>query len=268
MAAAPWGWSGKAPDFIQLIGESLSAQLDPGMLIGQSGGAMPNHDIGPWFDDASSEWWFFDPGTSRYQPGEQGCPIGTIVLYPGKQNDQPPGWILCDGSEVSRSTYSRLFQAIGETWGAGDGASTFNLPPGAKIYINAAGFVAVYQVPLDDTGTQDANGNEIFAPPAGVGSMGGRQNSGNLLGSDVACSPFDWMKVTFRAKVLGVANALEPKLPGTDIPSIQPAGTTAGILGTFGWSVTDMNGNALGKSQTAFLTMPPFVCINHIVKYQ
>jgi microcystin-dependent protein len=38
------------------------------------------------------------------------------------------GWLDCDGSIVSRNTYPDLFNAIGETWGAGDGVSTFQLP--------------------------------------------------------------------------------------------------------------------------------------------
>ena len=38
------------------------------------------------------------------------------------------GWLLCDGAAVSRSTYSALFAAIGTSYGAGDGASTFNVP--------------------------------------------------------------------------------------------------------------------------------------------
>jgi len=40
----------------------------------------------------------------------------------------PTGYLLCDGSAVSRTTYSALFSVIGTTWGAGDGSSTFNLP--------------------------------------------------------------------------------------------------------------------------------------------
>jgi microcystin-dependent protein len=40
----------------------------------------------------------------------------------------PSGYLECDGAAVSRSTYSDLFSAIGETWGAGDGSSTFNTP--------------------------------------------------------------------------------------------------------------------------------------------
>jgi phage-related tail fiber protein len=38
------------------------------------------------------------------------------------------GWLLCDGREVSRSTYPALFAAIGTAWGIGNGATTFNLP--------------------------------------------------------------------------------------------------------------------------------------------
>jgi microcystin-dependent protein len=39
-----------------------------------------------------------------------------------------PGWLLCDGSQVSRVTYATLFAEIGTTHGAGDGSTTFNLP--------------------------------------------------------------------------------------------------------------------------------------------
>lgn len=38
------------------------------------------------------------------------------------------GWLLCDGQAVSRTTYSALFVKIGETWGVGDGSTTFNVP--------------------------------------------------------------------------------------------------------------------------------------------
>lgn len=38
------------------------------------------------------------------------------------------GWLLCDGSAVSRTTYAALFAVIGTTWGVGDGSTTFNLP--------------------------------------------------------------------------------------------------------------------------------------------
>lgn len=40
----------------------------------------------------------------------------------------PTGYLLCDGSAVSRTTYANLFAAIGTTYGSGDGSTTFNLP--------------------------------------------------------------------------------------------------------------------------------------------
>lgn len=52
-------------------------------------------------------------------------PTGGIVMFGGTL--APTGWLLCDGSTVSRSTYSDLFGVIGVTFGAGNGA-TFGLP--------------------------------------------------------------------------------------------------------------------------------------------
>lgn len=53
-------------------------------------------------------------------------PPGVIFPYAGPI--PPTGWLLADGSAVSRTVYARLFTAIGTTYGAGDGSTTFNLP--------------------------------------------------------------------------------------------------------------------------------------------
>lgn len=57
---------------------------------------------------------------------ESGNPSGTIIAYAGKTI--PKGYLLCNGGAVSRTTYAKLFEAIGTTYGAGDGTTTFNLP--------------------------------------------------------------------------------------------------------------------------------------------
>lgn len=54
------------------------------------------------------------------------APPGTVVAYGG--TTAPQGWLLCDGSAVSRSTYADLFAAIGTNFGSGDGSSTFHVP--------------------------------------------------------------------------------------------------------------------------------------------
>lgn len=51
---------------------------------------------------------------------------GMIYMYAGSV--APQGYLVCDGSAVSRTTYAALFDAIGTTFGAGDGSTTFNLP--------------------------------------------------------------------------------------------------------------------------------------------
>lgn len=51
---------------------------------------------------------------------------GIIQMFAG--STPPAGWLLCDGSAVSREDYAVLYAAIGDTWGAGDGSTTFNLP--------------------------------------------------------------------------------------------------------------------------------------------
>ena len=53
---------------------------------------------------------------------------GTIIPWTTTTQADLPGFLICDGTAVSRSTYADLFAVIAETYGAGDGASTFNLP--------------------------------------------------------------------------------------------------------------------------------------------
>ena len=53
-------------------------------------------------------------------------PIGMVVEFPS--DNIPDNWLLCNGQAVSRTDYAELFAAIGTTWGAGDGSTTFNVP--------------------------------------------------------------------------------------------------------------------------------------------
>src|ERR1700722_13445643 len=51
---------------------------------------------------------------------------GMIMMW--STTTAPTGWLLCDGSAVSRTTFSVLFVLIGTTYGVGDGSTTFNVP--------------------------------------------------------------------------------------------------------------------------------------------
>ena len=55
-----------------------------------------------------------------------GVPTGSVFTM--ATTTVPSGYLECDGSAVSRTTYADLFAAIGTTWGSGNGSSTFNVP--------------------------------------------------------------------------------------------------------------------------------------------
>ena len=63
---------------------------------------------------------------NKFNTGQNDAPAGAIVQFGG--TTAPTNWLLCDGSAVSRAAWPSLYSAIGTTYGAGDGSTTFNVP--------------------------------------------------------------------------------------------------------------------------------------------
>jgi microcystin-dependent protein len=84
-------------------------------------------------------------------------PVGTI--HSSVVSTLPSGYLRCNGNAVSRSTYSRLFDAIGTTFGSGDGITTFNLPNFSGAFLRGQGNQTVggvtYTAPAIGTAQQD-----------------------------------------------------------------------------------------------------------------
>jgi len=104
---------------------------------------------------------------SSYTPASgsgTSIPAGVVAPYAG--TSAPTGWLLAYGQAVSRETYSDLFTAISDTYGAGDGSTTFNLP-------DLRGRVAAGK---DNMGGSAAN--RLTTPIDGtiLGDNGGSQN--------------------------------------------------------------------------------------------
>jgi microcystin-dependent protein len=68
---------------------------------------------------------------------QDSLPAGVVLPFAGTA--APDGWLLCDGSAISRTTYARLFASIGTSFGVGDGSGTFNLPNTQGVFIRGAG---------------------------------------------------------------------------------------------------------------------------------
>ncbi len=96
-------------------------------------------------------------------------PVGKIDIFAGRTI--PSGFLLCDGRAVSRTTYSKLYSAIGTVYGSGNGSTTFNLP-------NMQGRVPV-GLKSDDTNFNvlgQQNGTTSYELRALVGACDGNVN--------------------------------------------------------------------------------------------
>ena len=87
-------------------------------LVGQQGNILQ-----PWLQLLVTLWNRTGGSSSA---GNNGPNPGEVTAFAGPNT--PLGWLVCDGDAVSRNTYPALFLAIGTTWGAGNGTTTFNLP--------------------------------------------------------------------------------------------------------------------------------------------
>ena len=96
--------------------------------------------------------------------GSGAVPSGSIMAFAG--STIPTGWLICDGSAISRATYTDLFASIAITWGQGDGSSTFNLPDLRGRFLRGVGGAA---------------GNDPDANTRTALNTGG--NTGNNVGS-------------------------------------------------------------------------------------
>jgi microcystin-dependent protein len=86
---------------------------------------------------------YWDDG--KWYPWESIPAIGTILPFAGA-NSIPTGYLVCDGAAISRTTYAQLYAVIGDTYGAGDGSTTFNVPNLKGRYIEGQNNAAVGKV--------------------------------------------------------------------------------------------------------------------------
>lgn len=93
--------------------------INAGHVAGQDGGQGPAGPAGP----AGVE------------------PAGIVKAYAGAVI--PAGYLKCDGSQVSRTTYAALFAAVGTAYGVGDGTTTFALPNLTDRFLRGAGATAL-----------------------------------------------------------------------------------------------------------------------------
>jgi len=107
-------------------------------------------------------------------------PVGSVIAY--SSTTAPAGWLLADGTAVSRTTYANLFAIIGTTYGVGDNSTTFNvpnlssrLPVGVGTGTKVATFASRSSNVITVTGLTNAANNEfqtgqavLYSAPSGA----------------------------------------------------------------------------------------------------
>jgi hypothetical protein len=112
-------------------------------------------------------------------------PAGAVQAF--AMNSAPTGWLAADGTAVSRSTYAALFAAIGTTYGAGDGSTTFALPDLRGYFVRGSGING----DLTESGTfgeKQADDFKAHTHSTGqgiVGVLGSAQFAGGPFGLQV-----------------------------------------------------------------------------------
>ena len=102
-------------------------------------------------------------------------PIGSLIAY--ASTTPPTGWLLANGSAVSRTTYANLYAVVGTAYGVGDGSTTFNLPNPTGRMLLAASSTLPYATTLGATGGATTTAIDITNIPSGYDLRSGNGNN-------------------------------------------------------------------------------------------
>lgn len=210
-----------------------------------------------------------DTGGANWLGGGH-VPTGGFIPFAGQV--APPGWLLCYGQAVSRTTYANLFNVVGTAYGVGDGSTTFNLPDMRSRY--AVGWDIMGGTPSNRI---TIAGGGYSAASFALGA--GQQNYG-LTASQVPSHTHNYSGSSTtnpenanHAHGYTVVNQVSGLVEGGNTGSFSYGATTGGTTGAenathghaYGWSGTTDGCGACASA--TFPTLPPALVSTYIIKY-
>lgn len=178
------------------------------------------------------------------------APVGTITAFAASNDKVPNGYLLCDGSAISRTTYDELFAVIGTTYGSGNGSTTFNLPNlQGRFILGGSGTYG-----LASTGgaaTVTLTTNQIPAHTHGSKSLTGWAKMWGDTGLIGRGGSADW------GGIIKAGDYLYGNAPAED---------------TSGWKSSSLEVDASHEHTSvgggaAHENMPPYIVVHYIIKY-
>lgn len=189
---------------------------------------------------------------------------GVIQMFGG--SSAPEGWLLCDGSAVSRTDYSKLFSVLGTTYGSGDGSTTFNIPDlrnrfpvgaGDGYSLNSQG--GENTVKLSDA--QMAHGHGFTNPSV----TGGSTTTGGMSANSKHSHTFTYAQYT-RETGASTASALQYS-GSTKTTSEEDISHTHSVPAhthtVSGGGVQNLSGAS--STRTGHENRPPYIGLNFII---
>ena len=184
-------------------GATLDAGAGAHPIVRNDGSALSAGDIVSgsiyecFYDLATTSFRLVNPVPSQYSITPASS-VPTAAILPFGGSSAPSGFLICDGSAVSRVTYAGLFDAIGSTYGAGDGSLTFNVPNlGGSFPIGHNGTYAlgssggsaqallahIHTGPSIESGDGSAEGAPGYTYEAGHATPSATGNTGGVTGT-------------------------------------------------------------------------------------
>lgn len=215
-----------------------------------------------------------DPYIVSAEGGGEGStfPPGSIIEYGGLV--PPTGWLACNGAAVSRSTYAALYAVLGETYGPGDGISTFNLPDRAGRF----GMGADLTYPAGSVGGQASHTLAVANLPAHTHSIAQHAHSmthDHANTNTTANGGFSDHKHEVKQSDVDGTNNNTFRRGGAQARTVDTSDNGgkgdhvhAVDIPTFTGNTSTGGPTATGSvgSGTAFTNMPPYVAVPVIIK--
>lgn len=176
-------------------------------------------------------------------------PPGVMKQFAGAT--APSGWLLCNGSAVSRTTYAALFAAIGTAFGTGDGVTTFNVPNTQnRVLVGAGG--------LYSRGATGGSKDAIVVSHTHTGATGAAgDHSHSLRGASTAADT--------KGLVEGSATAVQGGSSFASLGYYSNVGSGGQAVGNSGNHNHAFTTDSTGSSGTD-ANMPPYLAVNMIIK--
>ncbi|PKO58112.1 MAG: phage tail protein [Betaproteobacteria bacterium HGW-Betaproteobacteria-18] len=199
--------------------------------------------------------------------GSGSVPAGAVMAW--TTATAPQGWLECNGSAVSRTTYANLYAVLGTQYGAGDGSTTFNLPDlrGRTIIglDNMGGSAALRVAAATSLGQAAGAETHYHTGGAHAHALANHTHVVNDFAPDVQIPRSGW-GITYTTAVGALAvTSGDGYTFNPDNRDMLPFTDTVHGLGTGGGIGSSDSGGAVSTSTSS--SMNPYIALNWIVKY-